>query len=53
LLLTALKKANNHVQNAAGHGLRPESETGGVAAQIQAIRRELERIEAWLASRGV
>jgi len=52
-LLTALKKANNHVQNAAGHGLRPESETGGVAAQIQAIRRELERIEAWLTSRGV
>jgi hypothetical protein len=33
--------------------LRPESETGGVAAQIQAIRRELERIEAWLTSRGV
>jgi hypothetical protein len=51
-LLTALKKANNHVQNASGHGLRPESEITGVAAQIQAIKRELERIEAWLASRG-
>jgi hypothetical protein len=51
-LLSALKKANNHVQNATGHGLRPECETAGVAAQIKAIRQGLERVEAWLASRG-
>ena len=47
-LLKAIKKANVLVQNAAGHGLRPESSTVGVSAQISALRANLERIENWL-----
>jgi hypothetical protein len=51
-LFNTLKKANNQVQNALGHGLRSEAVTGGVAAQIQAIKQGLDRIEAWLNARS-
>ncbi len=52
-LFKTLKKANALLQNASGHGLRPESTSSGVAAQIQSMRSALERIEAWLTERKV
>lgn len=50
-LFKALRKANNSLQNAAGHGLRPESSLTGVDAQLTAIKAAIERIEKWLAER--
>jgi hypothetical protein len=50
-LFKTLKKANALVQNAAGHGLRPECTSQGVAAQINAMRNALAQIEAWLSER--
>ena len=47
-LFKTLKKANALVQNASGHGLRPESSTDGVPDQVEAMRAALDRIEAWL-----
>jgi hypothetical protein len=50
-LFKALRKANNSLQNAAGHGLRPESSLTGVDAQLTAIKAAVERIEKWLAEK--
>jgi hypothetical protein len=51
-LLKTLRKANSLVQNATAHGLRPETQTDGVTAQIQALRSQLDRIDLWLKARG-
>jgi hypothetical protein len=51
-LFKTLKKANALLQNASGHGLRPESSIDGVASQIESMRGALSRIQAWLAERG-
>lgn len=50
-LFKTLKKANALVQNASGHGLRPESSTEGVPDQLEAMRAALNRIETWLGER--
>ncbi|MBO4227398.1 hypothetical protein [Bradyrhizobium neotropicale] len=50
-LFKTLKKANALLQNASGHGLRPESSVDGVSSQISSIRSALSRIEEWLAER--
>lgn len=47
-LAKTLKKANTLIQNALGHGLRPESSVIGVKAQLEQIRAGVESIEAWL-----
>lgn len=52
-LFKTLKKANAQIQNASGHGLRPESSSVGVPEQIEAIRAALDRIEAWLGENKV
>lgn len=51
-LFKTLKKANALVQNASGHGLRPECTMDGVASQIRSMRDALDRIEAWLVEKG-
>jgi hypothetical protein len=51
-LFKTLKKANALIQNASGHGLRPECTLDGVAAQLKAMRVALSRIEAWVMERG-
>ena len=51
-LFKTLKKANALLQNASGHGLRPESAIDGITSQIESIRTALGRIEAWLAEKG-
>lgn len=51
-LFKTLKKANALVQNASGHGLRPESALDGVMSQIDSMKAALGRIEGWLAERG-
>lgn len=50
-LFKTLKKANALLQNASGHGLRPESACVGIAAQIDSMREALKRIEVWLAEK--
>lgn len=52
-LIKTLKKANASLQNASGHGLRPESSTEGVRSQLSAIKEAIQRIETWLAEKGV
>lgn len=47
-LAKTLKKANTLIQNAVGHGLRPESSIAGVKAQLEQIRVGVEAIETWL-----
>lgn len=51
-LLKTIKKANALIQNAAGHGLKPESASAGVAAQLESLRDGIARIEAWLKERA-
>jgi hypothetical protein len=51
-LFKTLKKANALLQNASGHGLRPESSIEGVSSQISSMRSALSRIEEWLAEQG-
>lgn len=51
-LFKTLKKANALLQNASGHGLRPESSLHGVASQLESMRSALARIEAWLSEKG-
>lgn len=50
-LFKTLKKANALVQNASGHGLRPECTVDGVSAQLDAMKAAIARIEAWVAER--
>lgn len=50
-LSKTLKKANTLIQNAVGHGLRPESSIAGVKAQLEQIRLGVEAIEAWRAEK--
>ena len=50
-LFKTLKKANAIVQNASGHGLRPECTVDGVSAQLDAMKAAIARIEAWVAER--
>ena len=50
-LFKTLKKANALVQNASGHGLRPESACEGITSQIESMRAALTRIEDWLAEK--
>ena len=47
-LFKTLKKANALIQNASGHGLRPESTREGISSQIESMRAALIRIEEWL-----
>lgn len=51
-LFKTLKKANALLQNASGHGLRPESTVAGVPLQLETMRTAIERIERWLKERG-
>lgn len=51
-LFKTLKKANALLQNASGHGLRPESTIDGVTSQLESMRAAIGRIEAWLAAKG-
>lgn len=50
-LAKTLKKANTLIQNAVGHGLRPESSIAGVKAQLEQISAGVEAIETWLAEK--
>lgn len=50
-LVKTLKKANTLIQNAVGHGLRPESSVAGVKAQLEQIRAGVGAIETWLAEK--
>ncbi|TCW32374.1 hypothetical protein [Gulbenkiania mobilis] len=50
-LAKTLKKANTLIQNAVGHGLRPETSIAGVKAQLEQIRSGVEAIETWLSEK--
>ena len=52
-LAKTLRKANSLIQNAVGHGLRPETSLAGVKAQLDQIAAGVDAIRAWLAEKEV
>ncbi|MCX7185106.1 MAG: hypothetical protein NTW90_07730 [Nitrosospira sp.] len=50
-LFKTIKKANQLIQNAAGHGLKPESSVSGVESQLENLKAGIALIEKWLAEK--